>query len=80
MVPQGSISHSHQLTTCPNPEPDQSIPFLKIHFNINLPYMHGLPSGLFPSDLPTKTMYAILLFPYVPHNLPISFFLIWSPK
>jgi hypothetical protein len=31
---------------------------LKIHFNIILPSTLHLPSGLFPSDLTTKTLYA----------------------
>ena len=38
MEPLGSLLHSQQPTICPIPEPDQSIPFLKIHFNISLPY------------------------------------------
>jgi len=38
----------------------------------------GLPSCLFPSDSPTKTLYAPLLFPYVLRTPPILFFLIWS--
>ena len=41
------------------------------------PFSHqrpGLPSGLFPSGFPTKTLYAILLFPHVLHAPPISFF------
>jgi hypothetical protein len=40
----------------------------------------GLQSGLFLSDLSTKTLYAPLLFPYMPHASPIVFFLIWSPE
>ena len=36
-----------------------------------------LASGLFPSGLPIKTLYAHLLSPYVLHSLLISFFLIW---
>jgi hypothetical protein len=34
---------------------------LKIHFNIILHFRLCLPSGLFPSGLPTKTLYAPLL-------------------
>ena len=44
----------------------QSIPashFLKIHLNIILPSMPGLPSGLFPSGFPTKTPYRPLVSP-----------------
>jgi len=39
----------------------------------------GFPSGLFPSGFPTKTLYATHVPPYVPHALPISFFLIRPP-
>ena len=38
----------------------------------------GLSSGLLPSDLLIKTMYAPLLAPYVLHAPPVSFFLIRS--
>jgi hypothetical protein len=38
----------------------------------------GLPSGLLPLGLPTKTLYTLLLFPCVLHALPISVFFIWS--
>jgi hypothetical protein len=34
-----------------------------------------LPNGLFPSGFPTKTLYAPLLSPYVPHVPPISLFI-----
>ena len=42
MEPEGSLSYSKQLATCPYPEPDQSSScplshFLKIHLNIILP-------------------------------------------
>jgi hypothetical protein len=42
MEPEGSLPHSQELATCPDPEPFQSSPcplshFLKIHFNIILP-------------------------------------------
>ena len=36
----------------------------------------GLPSGLFPSGFPTKTLYTPSPHPYAPHAQPISFFLI----
>jgi len=49
--------------------------FLKIHLNIILHLTLSLPSGLFPSCFPNKTL---------PHNcympLPTSFFSIWSPE
>jgi hypothetical protein len=63
--------HYH-IHKCPPPVPSLSQSksfhappshFLKIHFNI-IPHIHlGLPSGLFPSGLPTKTLYALLLSP-----------------
>ena len=40
----------------------------------------GLPSGLFPSGFPIKTLYTLLLSPYMLHSRPNSFFLIWSPE
>ena len=39
----------------------------------------GLPSGLFPSFFPTKTLYIPSPHPYAPHAQPISFFSILSP-
>ena len=46
MEPEGSSPHSQVSATFPYPEPDQSSPdphihFLKIQFNIILPYMPG---------------------------------------
>ena len=38
-----------------------------------------LPSGLFLSGFPTKTLYTPSLHPYAPHAQPISFFSILSP-
>jgi hypothetical protein len=63
-----------------NPVHASSSHFLKIHLNIRSHLRLGLPSGLFLSGLPTKTLYAIFLSPYVPHEPPISFFFIWSPE
>ena len=66
MEPEGSLPHSQVTATCPYPEPDLSCPyshFLKIHFNF-IPHLHlGLPSGLFPSGFPTKTLYTPLPSP-----------------
>ena len=39
----------------------------------------GLPSGLFPSGFPTKTLYIPSPHPYAPHAHPTSFFSILSP-
>jgi len=38
----------------------------------------SLPSGLFPADFATKTLYTPSPHPYAPHNQPISFFSILS--
>ena len=40
----------------------------------------GLPRGLFPSSIPTKTLYTPVLSPYMLHAPLISFFLILSPE
>ena len=63
MEPEGSLSHSQELATCPYPVPDQSSPcppiplyedkFLYLSSRLLL----GIPSGLFPSGSPTKTLY-----------------------
>jgi len=37
--------------------------FLTIHSNIIFPSCLGLPSGLFPSGLPTKILYEFLILP-----------------
>jgi hypothetical protein len=61
--PEGSLPHSQVPATCTNPEPGQSSPYphiplsedpsLYYFFHLSL----GLPSGLFPSDFPIKTLY-----------------------
>jgi hypothetical protein len=53
----------------PHPASRRSILLLSSHLRL------GLRSGLVPSGLTTKTLYAPLLTPYVPHVLPISVFL-----
>jgi len=64
MEPEGSLPYSQAPATYPYPKPDQSTPsspsnVLKTHFN--KPHLRlGLPSGLLPSGLPTKTPFAPL--------------------
>ena len=54
-----SLSSATSVQYMPLPPPN----FLKINLNIILPSMPGLPSGLFLSGVPTKTLYAPLLSP-----------------
>ena len=69
MEPESLLPHSHAPTTCPYPQPDQSIQCRHIPLPeyplsyYTLIYALDLPHGLLPSDLPTKTLYALLLSP-----------------
>jgi hypothetical protein len=68
MEPEGSLPNSQVHATCLYPEPAQSSPyhtsyFFKIQLNI-IPHLRlGLPSGLFPSGFPIKTLYKLLPSP-----------------
>ena len=52
------------------PHPISCSPILILSIHLRL----GLPSGLFPSGFPTKTLYTPSPHPYAPHAQPISFF------
>ena len=58
----------------PHPTSWRSVLILSTHLRL------GLPSGLLPSDFPTKNLYTHPSpHPYAPHAQPISFFSILSP-
>ena len=54
-------------STPPHPSSWRSILIFSSHLSL------CLPSGLFPSSFPTKTLYTLLLSPHVLHAPPISF-------
>ena len=69
MGPEGSLPHSQMPATCPYREAARSSPYpphptswRSILILSSLLHL-GLPSGLFPSGLPTKTLYTTLLSP-----------------
>ena len=51
-----------------NPQPTSWTSILILSTHVRL----GLPSGLFPSGFPTKTLYTPFLHPYAPHAQPIT--------
>ena len=80
------IPHIHKcLTPVPilsqlDPVHTSTSHFLKIHLNIISHLSLSLPSGLFPSGFPIKTLYIPFILQYALHALPNSFFSILSPK
>ena len=66
MQPEDSLPHSQASANCPYPGPAQSSPHPTSWRSILIlsTYLRlGLPSGLFPSGFPTKTLYAPLSSP-----------------
>jgi hypothetical protein len=67
-----SISRATSIQFMPPPSH-----FLKIYRNSISHLRLGLPSGLFPSGFPTKTLYTPLIYSVRAACPPISFFSIW---
>src|SRR5215510_6038358 len=66
MEPEGSLPHSQVPATCLYPESAESSPythFLKIVLILSSQLCLAVPSGLFPSGFPTKTLYMPLPSP-----------------
>ena len=69
MEPEILLQHLQEPATRPYPEPGWSSPYAQRPTSwrsIFVLYSHlrlGLPSGLFPSGFPTKTLYSHLLYP-----------------
>ena len=68
METEGSLQRLLKPATSPFPEPDQSTPchyptFWRLIYVLLFHLLLVLPSGLFPSDFPTKTIHAPLPSP-----------------
>jgi len=68
MKPEGSLPQSQVSATCPCSEPDQFSQWPLSHFTswrtiliLSPDQRLGIPSRLFPSRFPTKTLYTPLL-------------------
>jgi hypothetical protein len=82
MEAEGSLPSSQEPYTDPYPgqiSPVSSISsyFYKKVFNIILPLIPSLPTGLFRSGFRTKILYVFLFSQCVLHSLPISSFFTW---
>jgi hypothetical protein len=85
METEDLLPHSQKPTTCPYSEPDLFSPCLSFTSwrCISILFSHlllGLPCRLFASGFPTKTLYALLFYPYVLHSPSISFSMVWSTR
>ena len=68
MEPEGSLPHSQVPATCPYPEPVRPSSCLTSHFLksiliLSCCLLMDLPSCIFPSGFPLKTLYTSLLSP-----------------
>jgi hypothetical protein len=68
MEPEGSLSHSQKPATCPYPKPFKSSPcphptFWRSILILSSHLRLGLPSGLLPSGLPIRILYAHFTYP-----------------